>query len=225
VNLQHSLWPLRILSVAIAVVLWLLYSYSGREVNRQELAFDEVNVTYSRHEGVVLLNPTSVVSVRLSGPAELMADLSPFQVSVSVDIAPEPGLQELVLTGDMVSRPPGIDVVSISPSRLSIEVDEEIRKELRVRVARGGSEPSAGARWLEQATYALPRTILFRGPKSILEERDEIFVYIDLQNRVTSFEIERSVEPIHELVQPVGPSIVTVFVAMEPAELPSLGSR
>ncbi len=224
-NLQHSLWPLRILSVAIAVVLWLLYSYSGREVNRQELAFDEVNVTYSRHEGVVLLNPTSVVSVRLSGPAELMADLSPFQVSVSVDIAPEPGLQELVLTGDMVSRPPGIDVVSISPSRLSIEVDEEIRKELRVRVARGGSEPSAGARWLEQATYALPRTILFRGPKSILEERDEIFVYIDLQNRVTSFEIERSVEPIHELVQPVGPSIVTVFVAMEPAELPSLGSR
>jgi len=225
VNLQHSLWPLRILSVAIAVVLWLLYSYSGREVNRQELAFDEVNVTYSRHEGVVLLNPTSVVSVRLSGPAELMADLSPFQVSVSVDIAPEPGLQELVLTGDMVSRPPGIDVVSISPSRLSIEVDEEIRKELRVRVARGGSEPSAGARWLEQATYALPRTILFRGPKSILEERDEIFVYIDLQNRVTSFEIERSVEPIHELAQPVGPSIVTVFVAMEPAELPSLGSR
>ncbi len=224
-NLQHSLWPLRILSVAIAVVLWLLYSYSGREVNRQELAFDEVNVTYSRHEGVVLLNPTSVVSVRLSGPAELMADLSPFQVSVSVDIAPEPGLQELVLTGDMVSRPPGIDVVSISPSRLSIEVDEEIRKELRVRVARGGSEPSAGARWLEQATYALPRTILFRGPKSILEERDEIFVYIDLQNRVTSFEIERSVEPIHELAQPVGPSIVTVFVAMEPAELPSLGSR
>lgn len=224
-NLQHSLWPLRLLSVAIAVVLWLQYSYSPREVTRQELAFDEVNVTYSRHEGLVLLNPTSVVSVRLSGAAELMADLSPFQVSVSVDIAPEPGLQELVLTGDMVSRPPGIDVVSISPSRLSIEVDEEIRKELRVRVARGGSEPSAGARWLEQATYALPRTILFRGPRSILEERDEIFVYIDLQNRVTSFEVERNVEPIHELVQPVGPSIVTVFVAMEPAELPSLGSR
>jgi YbbR domain-containing protein len=154
-----------------------------------------------------------------------MADLSPFQVSVSVDIAPEPGLQELVLTGDMVSRPPGIDVVSISPSRLSIEVDEEIQKELRVRVARGGSEPSAGARWLEQATYALPRTILFRGPKSILDDLDDIFVYIDLQNRVTSFEVERSVEPIHELAQPVGPSIVTVFVAMEPAELPSLGSR
>lgn len=224
-NLQHSLWPLRLLSVAIAVVLWLLWSYSGREVTRQERVFDDVNVTYNVPEGLLLLNPTSVVSVRLRGAEDPITNLSPFQVSISVEIGPELGLQELLLADDMVSRPPGIDVVSISPSRLSIEVDEEIEKELRVKVARGGSEPSAGAQWLEQETYALPKTILFRGPKSILKGRDDIFVYIDLQNRVTSFQVDVIVEPIHELAQPVGPSIVTVYVAMEPAELPSLGSR
>lgn len=224
-NFQNSLWPLRLLSVAIAIFLWLLYSYSGREFTRQERAFDDVNVTYSRPEGLVLLNPTSVVSVRLSGAQDLMADLSPFQVSVSADIAPEPGLQELHLTEEMVIRPSGIDVVSITPSRLSVQVDEEIEKELRVKISRGSSEPSAGTEWLDEETYVEPKTILFRGPRSILEERDDIFAYIDLQNHLTSFEVDVRLEPLHDLVQPVGASVVRVFVAMEPAELPSGGAR
>ena len=110
-------------------------------------------------------------------------------------------------------------------ARLSVQVDEEIEKELRVKISRGSSEPSAGAEWLEAETYVEPTTILFRGPRSILEERDDIFAYIDLQNHLSSFEVDVRLEPLHELVQPVGASVVRVFVAMEPAELPSGGAR
>ena len=218
---QQSVWPLRILSVAIAITLWLLYSYSVREQTRTEKSFDDVNITYNVPEGLLLLNSANVVSVRLNGPESMMTDLTPFQVAISVEVSARLGLQEIVLSEEMVSRPPRIDVLSIIPSRLSIEVDEEIEKDLRVVVDPRGSEPSGGAIWLPEETTVEPATIRVKGPRSVLASEDTILAIINLQNQLATHRQEVSVERIHPLVQPVGPSIVRVVVAMEGPELPS----
>ena len=219
-NGQQSLWPLRLLSVAIAVTLWLLLSYTGREQSR--LTLDNVGVTYNIPAGLVVLNPASAVSVRLSGAEDTIRDLSPFQVRVSIEVT-EPGLREVVLLKTMVSLPPRIDVLSFTPARLSVEVDEEIEKELRVVVDPGGSEPSGAAHWLQEETRTEPQTLRVKGPSSLLESRDTITATINLQNHLTSFVDDVPVDEIHELVQPVGTGIVRVFVMMEAPELPSEG--
>jgi len=219
---SQSLWPLRLLSLAIAVVLWLLYSYGTREQTHTERAFDTVDVTYNIPRGRLVLNPTRVVSVRLSGPESLIRNLSPFQVTASVDVDTATGLQEIVLDESMVTRPAGIDVVSITPARLSLDVDEEIEKDLRVVVDRGGSEPAIGAIWNQEETTAEPPTIRVRGPRRLLENRDRITATIDLEGKIESHVQSVSVDPIHELVQPVGPSIVRISVKMETPGLPGL---
>ena len=218
-NGHQSLWPLRLLSVAIAVTLWLLLSYGGRELSRLTL---DVNVTYNIPPGLIVLNPASAVSVRLSGAEDAIRDLNPFQVRVSIEVT-EAGLHEIVLVERMVSLPPRIDVLSFTPARLPVEVDQEIEKELRVVVNRGGSEPSGAAHWLQEETRTEPQTLRVKGPRSLLESRDTITVTIDLQNQITSFVRDVTVDEIHELVQPVGTGIVRVFVMMEAPELPSGG--
>ena len=216
----QGLWPLRILSVVIAITLWLLWSYSGREQTRTERAFDDVSITYIVPEGLLLLNPASAVSVRLNGPESSMTDLTPFQVQFSVEVSPQPGLQEIVLSEEMVSRPAEFDVVSITPSRLTIRVDEEIEKSLRVVVDPNGTEPSGGAIWLSEETTADPETIRVVGPRSQLERRDTIRAFINLQNRLPTHVQHVPVERI-ERVQTVGSSTIRVVVAMEGPELPS----
>ena len=217
---ERGLWPLRLLSLAIAISFWLIFSYSGREQLRRELAFD-VPVTYTIPQGLVVLNPTTRVSVRLSGSESIMAGLTPFQVGVSANVVPETGLQEILLGADGVSRPEGVDFVSITPSRLSLQVDEEIEKQLRVNIDPGGSEVSAGAVWLQEETTTTPPYLIFRGPRSLLEDRNDVFAHIDLEGHLTSFEQRVAIDPIHELVQPVGPSIVVVQIVIREPELTS----
>ena len=216
---KRGLWPLRLLSLAIAVSFWLVFSYSGREQLRRERAF-EVPVTYTIPQGLLVLNSTESVSVRLSGSESTMAALTPFQVGVSAAVIPETGLQEILLDGDAVSRPEGVDFVSITPSRLSLQVDEEFEKQLRVNVDPGGSEVSAGAVWLREETTTTPPYLIFRGPRSLLEDRDDVFAHIDLEGHLQSFDRPVAIDPIHELVQPVGSSIVVVHVVIQEPELP-----
>lgn len=218
---RAGLWPLRLLSLVIAVALWLNYSYSDRDVERSERAFEGVTLTYSQPAGLLLLNPPSSVTVRLSGPQERIRDLSPFQVSVAVGVPARTGLQEIDLTDEDVVRPPGFDVVSITPARLSLQVDREIEKELRVVIDRGTSEPPAGATYRQSESTVSPATVRVRGPASLLEGKDTIRARIDLSNRISSHTQEVTVQPSDDLIRPVGPSIVRVAVVIEEPALPS----
>ncbi len=219
---RGSLWPLRVLSVLIAVALWLNYSYSRRDETISERAFADVTLTYNLPPGLLLLNPPSGVSVRLSGPQEAIRDLSPFQVSVSFSVPARTGLQEIELDEDRVTHPPGFEVVSITPNRLSLQVDREIEKDLRVLIDRGTSEPPAGAIFRPAESRVDPPTIRVRGPESVLAARDTINAVIDLHNRISSHTQQVTVQTI-DLVRPIGPSIVEVHVVIDEPQLPSGG--
>lgn len=207
-----SLWPLRLLSLAIAVVLWFLYSYSGREQTLSERALVDVPVTYNTPQGLVLLNPQSEVSIRVSGNEEAIRNLNPFQVAAVIDVEPRAGIQEIVLGEENVSRPPGIDVVSISPDRLSLQVDREMTKRLRVIPAPRG-EPAAGA---EEGEYHVePEYVTVRGPKSLLERRDRILAPVSIEGKAISFTQPVTVDTQSPLIQVQGSSTVQVRVELK----------
>jgi YbbR domain-containing protein len=214
----RSLWPLRLLSLATAIVLWLVFSYSGRQGASSERTLTNVPVTYNTPQGYILMNPTSSLSVRVSGGEQAVLNLAPFQVSAVVSIAPKAGIQEIVLVERHVQRPTGIEVVSITPDRVSLDVDREIEKRLRV-VPDPRGEPAAGA--VEGQHTAEPEYVTVKGPQTSLESRDTIFAPVSIGGRAHSFEQSVTLDTADPLVQVLGSSTVRVSVVLEPPSLQS----
>ena len=216
--MQHSLWPLRLLSLVTAIVLWLVFSYSGRQGASSERTLTNVPVTYNTPQGYILMNPTSSISVRVSGGEQAVLNLTPFQVSAVVSLGPRAGIQEIVLDERHVSRPSSIDVVSVTPDRLSLDVDREIEKKLRV-VPDPRGEPAAGA--VEGKHSAQPEFVTVKGPQSSLESRDTIFAPVSIGGRAHSFEQSVTLDTADPLVQVLGSSTVRVSVVLDPPSLQS----
>lgn len=205
-------WPLRFLSVAIAVVLWFVYSYDVREESFAERAFDIVNVIYSTPQGLILLNPVSAVAVRVSGPEDVIRGLQPFDVSVTLQLENRTGIQEVGLDEDVVARPRGVSVDAITPDRLSLELDREIQKSLRVDLDPYG-EPAAGA--LEGEHEVSPTHVTVVGPQKLLERRDTIPARVDISGRAISFEQEVALDPQSPLIRIIGSSTARVQIRLE----------
>jgi YbbR domain-containing protein len=217
-----SLWPLRLLSLVTAIVLWLLFSYSGRQGASSERTLTNVPVTYNTPQGYVLLNPTTSLQVRVSGGEQAVLNLTPFQVSAVVSLGPRAGIQEIVLDERHVQRPQGIAVVSITPDRVSLDVDREIEKRLRV-VPDPRGEPAAGA--VEGTHSAAPEFVTVKGPQSRLENRDTIFAPVSIAGRAHSFEQSATLDTADPLIQVLGSSTVRVSVVLEPPSLQSGAPR
>ncbi len=113
----------------------------------------------------------------MSGAEQAVFNLTPFQVSAVVSLAPRSGIQEITLDERHVSRPSAIEVVSITPDRVSLDVDREIEKRLRV-VPDPRGEPAAGA--VEGEHTAMPEFVTVKGPQSSLESRDTIFAPVSI---------------------------------------------
>ena len=216
--MQHSLWPLRLLSLGTAIVLWLVFSYSGRQGASSERTVTNVPVTYNTPQGYILMNPTSSIAVRVSGGEQAVLNITPFQVNAVVSLGPRAGIQEIVLDERHVDRPTGIDVVSITPDRLSLDVDREIQKKLRV-VPDPRGEPAAGA--VEGRHSADPEFVTVKGPQTSLESRDTIFAPVSIGGRAHSFEQSVTLDTADPLVQVLGSSTVRVAVVLEPPSLES----
>jgi YbbR domain-containing protein len=204
--------------VVIAVVLWLLFSYSGRKGASSERTLTNVPVTYNTPQGFILVNPTSTLQVRVSGGEQAILNLTPFQVSAVVSLEPRAGIQEIVVESRHLSRPPGVEVVSTMPDRLSLHVDREVQKRLRV-VPDPRGEPAAGA--VEGEHKAVPEFVTVKGPQSSLENRDTIFAPVPIGGRARSFDQSVTLETPDPLIQVLGSSTVRVSVVLEPPSLES----
>jgi YbbR domain-containing protein len=208
----RQIWGLRLLSLAIAVALWLVISVEDRESRTQRAV--TASVTYNSSPDLVLIEPVQEVRVVLSGPASQIAALDPRQVSVRVDLGEtEPGRHALSLGAGGVSLPPNLRVESINPNQITIEVDRRADKQLRVEPVFTG-EPAAGA-VLGQVTM-VPAEVVVEGPASRLGRLDHVETQpIDLDGHALSFEETVAVVSPDPLVQIQQPARVKVRVPLK----------
>jgi YbbR domain-containing protein len=208
----RQIWGLRLLSLAIAIALWLVISVEDRESRTQRAV--TASVTYDSPPDLVLIEPVPDVRVVLSGPASQTAALDPRQVSVRVDLAAtEPGRHTLSLGAGDVSLPPNLRVESISPNQITVEVDRRTTKQLRIEPVFSG-EPAAGA-VLGQVTM-VPAEMVVEGPASRLTRLDHVDTQtIDLDGHAISFEETTGVVSPDPLVQIQQPARVKVRVPLK----------
>lgn len=208
-----STWPLRLLALTIALVVWVVVTLDYRGERSAEKSV-EAAVTYPPLEGFVILNPEDRVRVRLRGRERDINAVTPYAVDVRVDIAdPSPGLLDVPLGAANVRAPREISVVSVEPAVLRLELDHEIQRLLPIRVRLTG-EPAAGARALEPV--ARPAELLVEGPASLLRSLDEVLVVtVSLEGHALSFRESQVVPSPDRLVKILQSPVVTVDIPMK----------
>jgi YbbR domain-containing protein len=206
-------WGLRLLALGIALVIWFTVSLDERRRLSEKVV--EASVSYNRPRGYVILDPVPSVEVRVRGTERAVRELNPFMVDAEVDLTgADEGPVTVNLGPDDVRTPSGIEVVSIRPNVLRLELDREISQRVPVEAALTG-EPAGGA--LAEEPEVLPNQVLVTGPESLVTRLQSLKTApISLDGRALTFEVSVPVVPPDPLVQVVQPSRVSVRVPMIP---------
>lgn len=204
-------WGLRLLALGIAIALWFSISLEDRQELSERLV--EASVSYNRPTGYIVLDQVPSVRVRLRGGSKQIRELNPFQVNVQVELArASPGASSVSLGPENVLLPEGLEVVSIEPNTIRVELEEEGTKRLPV-VPKIVGEPAAGAVAGEPEVF--PNLVLVSGPQSLLRRAESLETLpISLDGHALSFEVEVPVVSPDPLLQIAQPSRVTVRIPL-----------
>lgn len=211
---KQTLWMLRAIALALAVATWFFVT-SSRAVETATAITIEPSVQYNNpaSDDLIVLEPVLRVKVRLRGPTSLISALNPAQVSVVVDLLDaELGPIEIPLAAANVIRPQGLEVQSIEPNLLSLEVDRVI-SEFRAVTVRLAGEPAAGA--VVGTPDVAPQRVLVQGPESILATIDTLSTRpVLLDGHALDFEEQTLVVSPSPLVQVLPSNVVTVRIPL-----------
>ena len=204
--------PWLILAVLIAVVV----KYAVHENEQLAEKTIDAKVTYTRPEGVLILNQVKEIEVRLRGRRSDVAQLNPLLVEVLTQIEPDQiGKVSLVLQRSDVRVPGDFEVVSIEPNRIEVDVERLATKVLPVRALIEG-EPAAGA--LPGRPTVQPSWAEVRGPASRVQALDHLTAPVSIDRRAITFETSTSIVLDDPLIE-VQPASVLVKVPLEVPEL------
>jgi len=212
-------WGLRLLALGIALGIWFNASLQDRLASSERLV--EASVSYNHPQGFIIINPVSSVNVRLSGSKKAIRKLNPLTVDVTVELSQrQEGMVTINLGPESVTAPEGLEVVSIEPASIRVELEKEIT--LRVPVAaKLTGEPAAGAMVGEPEIF--PSQVLVSGPDSMVSRIDHLStIPISLDGRAITFEQSVPMVAPDPLIQIVQPTKVTVKIPMSMPDEPKL---
>jgi YbbR domain-containing protein len=111
-----------------------------------------------------------------------------------------------------VRLPEGLEVVSIEPNVIKVDLETEVTKRLPV-VPKFTGEPAAGS--VVEEPLVFPNLVLISGPDSLVRRTESLeTVPIKLDGHALTFDAEVSVVAPDPLVRIVQPTRVTVRIPM-----------
>jgi YbbR domain-containing protein len=206
-------WALRLLALGIAIGIWFNASVEDRLVTSEKVV--EANISYNRRPGFIIINPAQRVNVRLIGSKKAIRQLSPYLVDVSVELSRQGTGPAMVTLGpENVLAPEGLEVVSIEPSAIPVDLEREVTQRLPV-VPKLVGKPAPGVKVNEPEVF--PNQVMVVGPEPMLARIDSLSTRpVNLDGRAVTFEETVPVLTPDPLIQIVQPSQVTVRVPVQP---------
>lgn len=206
------LWGLRLLALALALATWYFVSLEKRERPSERVV--DATVTYLPARGLIILDPIQTVKVRLRGSDRRIRALNPFLVDVVIDLQrAQTGTVDFHLGEENVLRPDDVEVVSIEPNSVRLQLDREGTKVLPVEVRLTG-EAAAGAVPAGPPT-ADPESVLVSGPESRLRALASVAsAPVNLDGHAFDFVETAMVLSPDPLVKVVQPAAVLVRVVL-----------
>jgi YbbR domain-containing protein len=208
-------WGLRLLALGIAIGIWFNASVEDRLVFSEKVV--EAAVSYNSPRGFIIASPgPQSVNVRLRGSKKAIRQLNPYMVSVQVDLSQRQiGLVNINLPSENVLVPEGLEVVSVEPNTIRVDLEREVGQRVPV-VPKIVGKPAAGSTRGEPEVS--PSQVLVTGPEPLLARLDSLPTRpINLDGHALTFEEKVEVVSPNPLIQIAPPGSVTVTVPITPS--------
>src|ERR1041385_7274014 len=155
-------WSLKLLSLGIAIVLWLLVTGQNQPVT----AHVNVQLNFIRPQSLEISNdPPRTVDVMLTGSRNKLDDLTSLDLVATVDISEQRAGERILRLADkaQIILPQGIKVDAFQPSAIPIRLEEIVDRQVPVEPKLEG-KPADG--FEVYSAYANKGSVSIRGPAS-----------------------------------------------------------
>lgn len=155
-------WSLKLLSLAIAIILWLLVTGQNQPVT----AHVNIQLNFIRPQSLEISNdPPRTVDVMLTGSRNKLDDLTSLDLVATVDISDQRAGERVLRLADkaQITLPQGIKVDGFQPSAIPIRLEEIVDRQVVVEPKLEG-KPADG--FEVYSVYPNKRSIAVRGPAS-----------------------------------------------------------
>src|SRR5215211_4848507 len=155
-------WSLKLLSLAIAIVLWLLVTGQNEPVT----AHVNVQLNFIRPSSLEISNdPPRTVDVMLTGSRNKLDDLTSLDLVATVDISDQRAGERVLRLADkaQIPLPQGVKVDGFQPSAIPIRLEEVVDRQVIVEAKIEG-KPADG--YEVYSVYPNKGSIAVRGPES-----------------------------------------------------------
>ncbi|HET9527347.1 MAG TPA: CdaR family protein [Pyrinomonadaceae bacterium] len=155
-------WSLKLLSLAIALVLWLVVTGQNEPVT----AHVNVQLNFIRPQALEISNdPPRTVDVMLTGSRNKLDDLTALDLVATVDLSDQqPGERVLRLADKaQISLPQGVKVDGFQPSAIPIRLESIVERQIPIE-AKVEGKPADG--YQVYAVRPSKGSVLVRGPES-----------------------------------------------------------
>ena len=206
-------WPLKLVSLALAVGLWLLLVPAEKNFSAKSLTIplETLNVPAGLE---IVERPAATVDVTLRAPNRLLDEIGPSGLVARLDLERATVLQqEYPLAASAVDVPVGAEVIKISPGKVTIKLERTAEAMLDVHPTVRG-KPGRGFRIAR--TEIEPASVAVRGPESRVKAGEAAATApIDVSGLTGSTVFEADIilpRPELRLVSPPATARVTVHV-------------
>ena len=155
-------WSLKLLSLAIAIVLWLLVTGQNEPVT----AHVNVQLNFIRPQSLEISNdPPRTVDIMLTGSRNKLDDLTSLDLVATVDISEQHAGERILRLADkaQISLPQGIKVDGFQPSAIAINLEPVVERQVPVEPKLEG-KPADG--FEVYAVHTNNGSVMVRGPAS-----------------------------------------------------------
>jgi len=155
-------WSLKLLSLAIAMVLWLVVTGQNEPVT----AHVNVQLNFIRPQSLEISNdPPRTVDVMLTGSRNKLDDLTALDLVATVDISDQqPGERVLRLADKaQISLPQGVKVDGFQPSAIPIRLEPIVERQVPIEPKLEGRPPDG---YQVYGVRPSKGSVLVRGPES-----------------------------------------------------------
>ncbi|WP_424659302.1 CdaR family protein [Desulfofundulus sp.] len=206
---------LQILSLLMALILWVYVTNEQNPVD--ERLFNVSLQGRGIPDGCLVTGMPPTVNVRAQGSRGQLTILTPGDFQAVVDLSGvKPGENELTVN---VNAPPGIRILQVSPSRVRVQVDRIVEKEVPVEVTFKG-EPGPGHSIM--AATVEPPLVHLKGPERLVGNVTRVTATVDVQGAEATLEKSAVLTglPRGVIVHPSAVKVTVPVLAMPEKEVP-----
>ncbi len=159
-------WPLKLISLALALALWLLLAPAGKVSSEKSMMIPLE--TRDVPEGLEIVErPVPAIDVTVRAPHRVLNEIGPSSLVARIDLGRATvHQQEYPLNAAMIDLPPGAQVVKISPSKVTIKLEKTAEAILEVHATLRG-KPAPGYRITRVEIE--PASVAVQGPESTIK--------------------------------------------------------